>query len=376
MDGERKNGEKTEKMKIETKRQNRQKPSRPHLSIHSLSMSKPKPIRIALECYGSIRCAFHHNHIEHFFNSFPFLQNTDEIQVDVFLLMTQQDRQKTYLIHDELMQKLQTAFGNRICGFQIFEELSEDIQQYENKLAETWNHTKKEVCISPIDKGHFFQEIFKGMDIQGGHGMRAYHLEELFKYLMENETIELEQDSYVPRLYYRRMMANRIRQQYQHSNPSIKYDWVFMARIFDIDYDISEEDKLRMGTLFTQPPEPNAVYVSIDNIVAGTPVMIDAIYESLGLNYPIATFDQQWSLTDPESKRFQDTYLKMDDYLYYSRRDMTLSSENQLLMQCLRCAPKFVHLRKGYHNHHLRRSIYLNDEAYFVPILCPFRFMS
>lgn len=333
-------------------------------------------IRIALECYGSIRCAFIHNHIERFFNSFPFLKNTAKIQVDVFLLMTQQDRQKTYVLNDEILQKLQEAFGNRICTFQIFEALSEEIQQEENQLTEKWNGMKKEVNLTPDDKDYFFKDIFKGMEIQTSHGMRAYHLEEVFKYLMENSTLLLEQDNYVPRLYYRRMTVNRLRKQYQMSNPDIQYDWVIMARIFDIDYEITEEDKKRLETIFSQPPLPESVLVSIDNIVAGSPEMIDNIYEGLGMNYPISTYHEQWSLTELESKRFQETYQKIDDYLYYSRRDMTLSSENQLLMQCLRCATDFVHLRKGYHNHYLKRTIYLNNEAYFVPFLCPFRFLG
>jgi hypothetical protein len=332
-------------------------------------------IRIALECYGSIRCTFVHNHIERFFNSFPFLKGTEKIEVDIFLLMTQQDRQKTYELNNEVIQKLQEAFSHRICTFQIFESLSEEIQQEENQMIEKWNETKKEVNLTPDDKDFFFKDVFRGMDIQTSHGMRAFHLEELFKYLMENSTLLLEQDNYVPRLYYRRMMANRLRKQYQDSHPEIHYDWVLMARIFDIDYDITEEDKQRLNSIFSQPPSPNTVWVSIDNIVAGTPTMIDAIYEGLGMNYPTSTYHEQWGLTDLESKRFQEIYHKMDDYLYYSRRDMTLSSENQLLMQCLRCATEFVHLRKGYHNHFLKHTIYLNNEAYFVPILCPFRFL-
>jgi hypothetical protein len=335
-----------------------------------------KPIRIALECYGSIRCAFVHNHIDNFFRSFPFLKGTEKIHVDVFHLMTQQDRQKMYGINEELLQQLHEAFGHRICTFQIFEALSEDIQQEENKRTEKWNQSTKEVELNPEEKYNFFQELFQGMEIQNSHGMRPFHLEELFKYLMENSTLTLEQDTFVPRLYYRRMMVNRLRKQYQMTHPDVEYDWVVMARIFDIDYDIKEEDKHPLESIFSQPPSPESVWVSIDNIVAGAPAMIDAIYEGLGMNYPVSTYDEQWSITDPESKRFQETYRKMDDYLYYSRRDMTLSSENQLLMQCLRCSTDFVHLRKGYYNHYLKKHILTNNESFVVPLLCPFRFLQ
>jgi hypothetical protein len=334
-------------------------------------------IRIALECYGGIRCAFIHNHIERFLESFPFLKGTENVKVDVFLLTTRQDR-KTNISKDdtipELIEQLNRHFRNQLVTFEFFEDLSEEIREEENQLIEKWNQEKQKVELTEEERKDFFQDIFKGIEIQSTRHMRSFHLENLFTYLINNSILELEQDNYVPRLYYRKRIVNQLRKQYQASHPEIKYDWVMMARIFDIDYEIPPEKKNELEQIFSQKPAPDTVYVSIDNIVASTPEIIDSIYDELGIHYPITTYHEQWSLTDPKAKQFRETFRKMDDYLYFSRRDMTLSSENQLLNQCLNCSSNFVHLRNGYYNHFLKAPIYLNQEAYFLPILCPLRF--
>jgi hypothetical protein len=336
-----------------------------------------KPIRIALECYGGIRCGFVHHHVERFFESFPFLRGNENIKVDIFILSTCQDRKTMYSIDETFLRNINESFKNQLANFQIFEYLSEDLKREENEIIEKWMqrpNPSKDFVLSEEENKDFHKELFEGIDIQFAHKIYPYHLKDVFTFLSTHNTLILEQDNYVPRLYYRRMIINRLRKEFQEIHSDVHYDWVIMARMFDIDYDITtEEDKHQMEQIFSQPPRKDAVYISIDNLIAGTPEMIDSIYEPLGMNYPVATYQDQWSLTDPVAIRFRETYRKMDDYLYFSRRDMTLSSENQLLMQCIRSASEIIHLRKGYHSHFLRNHIILNNEGFFVPILCPFR---
>lgn len=319
-------------------------------------------MRIALQCYGGTRCLLRDRHLANFIQTFPEIFD-EKNELDIFILTTRNDKRSSNQQTEESIVHLRELFGNRLKKLIYYEDLSNEIHEKEEKIYASWKalETKKE--LTEEETQEYQRQLSEGMDQLYLKNHRNYPHSDMKLHLLNNRNIVFDKDDFVPRYYYRRQLLNTIRHEYIAENETqngekINYDWVIMARMFDMTY-----QKNRPLDFISECPEEGTVYSSIDNIIMGSPAMIDAIFLPFSEKYPVVGYEQ-WS-----EPRFIETYRKFEMYWSYLRHLTTYCSENQLLWQCLQNSQKYVNLRCGNGNMNLIPS----PDAYFLPIFCESR---
>lgn len=338
-------------------------------------------MRIAFECFGEIRCALEHGHIEKYMKTFPHIFDPQYGNtVDVFMLTSYHGD------HDKktrITKYLQGLFGERLKVLAFLDDLyaSGDDSGHENicesvykkkedRLMELWNKLSSDKILSKEEWKDYRNELSGGVDqmfMQSQTQTRFYYYH--WKHLMElsnvghpdHRKIHLAKDKFVPRLYYRRWLVNSLRQKYEVEQGH-KYDWVVLGRPFDMIYEMRKPLDFLCSS-----PLPGHVYASIDHFIATSPENMDAILAPFETTYPVVGYEQ-WS-----DERFRGVYRSFDQYLYYLRNDTTYCSENQILWQCVNvcCESGFVNLRIS--NNSTDTHIVVNPDAFLHSIYCPDR---
>ena len=320
-------------------------------------------MRIALQCYGGTRCVLRHGHLTNFIQTFPEIFDPKN-DLDIFILTTRNDKRSTNQQIEESVQHLRECFGVRLKKVIYYEDLPTEIHQKEDEIYETWKALETNRTLTEEETAQYQHELSEGIDQLFLKGHPFYPHADMQTHLRNNQTLTFDKDEFVPRYYYRRQILNAIRHEYiaeeHESETGIRkaYDWVIMARMFDMTY-----EKMRPLDFLSGPPEELTAYVSIDNIVMGSPAIVDAIFAPFSQKYPVIGYEQ-WS-----EPRFMQTYRQYEMYWSYLRHLTTYCSENQLLWQCLQNCRKFVNLRCGNGNMGLIPS----PDAYFLPIFCELR---
>jgi hypothetical protein len=323
-------------------------------------------MRIALQCYGGTRCVLRHGHLTNFIQTFPEIFK-EENDLDIFILTTQNDKRSTNQQIEESVQHLRECFGDRLKKIIYYEDLPTEIHQKEEEIYETWEKLETKKVLTEEEIQQYQHELSGGIDQLFLKRHPFYPHTDMQTHLRKNQTLTFDKDEFVPRYYYRRQILNTIRHEYideEHAYETAEtktrkaYDWVIMARMFDMTY-----EKMRPLDFLIGPPEEQTVYASIDNIVMGSPETMDAIFAPFSQKYPVVGYEQ-WS-----EPRFMQTYRQYEMYWSYLRHLTTYCSENQLLWQCLQNCQKFVNLRCGNGNMGLIPS----PDAYFLPIFCESR---
>ena len=318
-------------------------------------------MRIALQCYGGMRCVLRDGHLTNFIQTFPEIFDPKN-DLDIFILTTRNDKRSTNQQIEESVQHLRECFCDRLKKILYYEDLPTEIHQKEEEIYETWKALETEKVLTEEERVQYLDELSGGIDQLYLKGQTQFPHKDMQYHLQTNRTLVFDKDEFVPRYYYRRQILNTIRHEYiaaEHESGTRKaYDWVIMARMFDMTY-----EKVRPLEFLSYPPEEQTVYASIDNIVMGSPAIVDAIFAPFSQKYPVIGYEQ-WS-----EPRFMQTYRQYEMYWSYLRHLTTYCSENQLLWQCLQNCRKFVNLRCGNGNMGLIPS----PDAYFLPIFCELR---
>jgi hypothetical protein len=255
------------------------------------------------------------------------------------------------------VQHLRECFGDRLKKVIYYEDLPSEIHQKEEEIYETWKALETNRVLTEEETQQYQHELSGGIDQLYLKRHPFYPHADMQTHLISNRNIVFDKDEFVPRYYYRRQILNTIRHESEIETRKA-YDWVIMARMFDMTY-----EKMRPLDFLVGPPEEQTVYASIDNIVMGSPETVDAIFAPFSQKYPVVGYEQ-WS-----EPRFMQTYRQYEMYWSYLRHLTTYCSENQLLWQCLQNCRKFVNLRCGNGNMGLIPS----PDAYFLPIFCELR---
>jgi hypothetical protein len=313
-------------------------------------------MRIALQCYGGTRCLLRHGHLTNFIQTFPEIFDPKN-DLDIFILTTRNDKRSTNQQIEESVQHLRDSFGDRLKKILYYEDLPSEIHQKEEEIYHTWKALETNRTLTEEETQQYQHELSEGINQLYLKRHPFYPHTDMQTHLLSNRNIFFDKDEFVPRYYYRRQILNTIRHE-SETKTHKAYDWVIMARMFDMTY-----EKIRPLDFLSGPPEEQTVYVSIDNIVMGSPEVVDAIFAPFSQKYPVIGYEQ-WS-----EPRFMQTYRQYEMYWSYLRHLTTYCSENQLLWQCLQNSRKFVNLRCGNGNMGLIPS----PNAYFLPIFCELR---
>lgn len=291
-------------------------------------------MKIAIQCYGGIRCAFRDQHIEHFIQNFPEIFNEDN-EVDVFLLTTYEDK-KAVLQHtkESIEKELTRLFGHRLKKLVFFEDYSDEIKAKEDQIYDDFMAMPDKHMLNHDEMFEYQNTLVRARDqyelieksFPYGLG-EAYHRIKLLKY------VEFQKDHFVPRYYYRRYLVNEIRKQWQQEHDQ-EYDWVVCARIFDFEY-IKEKP---MEFLYSPPPE-ETIFYSIDNMIITSPTIMDKIFEPFAEKFVQVGYEQYFH---PQFEKN-----RCDHYHFYIRSTMTYSSENQLEWQCITNCKNMIRINLG-----------------------------
>ncbi len=320
-------------------------------------------MKIALECFGGIRCGVKHNHIQHFIDTFPEIFNESN-EVDIFLLTTKNDLCKSKN-SDEEINEIKKLFGTKLKKIQIFEELDEKIKSEEEEYFKNWQSLNNKFTLSDDELKEYEEELIRGIKIRKEKNLYTPSLYEALRYVKRkiktDKTVEFTTQSgspFVRRLYYRRMLVNNMRKDYGKEN-NITYDWVFMVRFLDVQF-----KKLKVLDFINQKPEKDTIYGAVDHFIGGSPDLINDIYTKLGKNYPVVNYEQ-WN-----NERYKKEYEKFDIGILFLRHEAGWCSEHQLFWQILQTCKKFINLRAG-----CNFSEYVSDpNSYFISEFCNDRF--
>ena len=291
-------------------------------------------MRIAIQCFGGIRCGIEHKHIENFISQFTEIFNENN-EIDFFILSTKTEFRGKPTDAIKNTNYLKELLGNKIKIFEYIED-QPDIIEREKQIINKWNNLPTNVLLSLDELKQYRQVILYGIELRTAKNLWVpsllEELEKVDQAIKTNQTITLTKDNFVPLLYYRRMINNNMRKKYEIEN-NIKYDWVISGRLFDTIF-----TKLREFTFLYNPPIKNTVYCSIDNLTMSTPEISNIIYDNLG-NYPVIGYEQ-WN-----DEEFKKEYLKVDIGIYFLRTCATLCSENQMMWACLKSCENCIQLR-------------------------------
>jgi hypothetical protein len=318
-------------------------------------------MRIAIECFGGTRCCVRHKHIETFIETFPEIFNENN-EIDFFILTTFNDWRGAVGANEDTIQYIKNVLGNKIKKFEIYEELNDEIKEKETQLYNEWLKLDNNVYLDDNDYNDFKNDIIKGFHLRQPKNLWTQSFIEELKTLEEQYTatkkIQLTtniRDTFVRKLYYRKMLVNNMRIEYEKEY-NIKYDWVIMSRLFDMCY----PRKLKPLDFLKTFPEDKTVYAALEDFTAAKPEIINNIYTTIGNNYPVVGYEQ-W-----RNERFKKTFQSFDIGISFLRIGSTWCSENQILWQILQSCDKFINLRAEAHDpEHIT-----DKNAYFVICTC------
>jgi hypothetical protein len=321
-------------------------------------------MRFALECFGGLRCGIKHGHIKHFIDTFPEIFN-GENEIDIFLLTTKNDWHGAKGCEDEDLEKLKELLGEKLKVIEYFEDQSKEIKDDEDKCYNKWQSLDNKVYLTREEIDEYKIDLKRGIRIRREKKLYLPSLQEALNRLIKRKTnkkpfiLETQQgNTFVSRLYYRRMLINNIRKKYQEEN-NIKYDWVVMCRMFDVNF-----RKLKELSFFNTLPQGDTIYAAVDHFTAAKGELIDKVYDELGKNYPVVGYEQ-W-----KDERYKREYVKFDIGIYYLRSDAAWCSEHQIFWQILKSCEHFVNLRAG-----CNFKEYITDpDSYFISEFCHDRF--
>lgn len=286
-------------------------------------------MRIAIETYGGIRCAFRHNHIQNFIETFPEIFNENN-EVDIFILTTKQDQlTQTNPEVETIPNELNQIFGTRLKKIQYFEDLPQDIKDKEEAIVKSYEEFPDNYTLNENEKMDLIHTLYQQVErFEKIYNSLPHALGGLLYKIKENYPLTFEKNAFVPRYYFRRNYVNEMRKHYQTEH-SIKYDWVIQARMFDFDY----TKKKPLDFLYQIPPSISTIYASIDHLVIAAPEIMDKIFEPFGEKYPLVGYEC-WS----HPKFYENRY---DEYNFFQRDFFTYYSETQLLWQCLQSCENY-----------------------------------
>ena len=318
----------------------------------------------AIECFGGVRCGIKHNHIQHFIDTFPEIFN-DNNEIHIFLLSTKQDWHGAVGADDDTIQTLKDLLGDKLKIIEFYEDLQEDVKKIEDKYYNEWQTIDNKFKLTDKELIDYKQDVIKGIILRKKHNLYIPSLIEALDYvnhkMATDKTIAFitqQGNTFVRRLYYRRMLVNSLRKKYQEEN-NIKYDWVVMCRLFDVNF-----EKLKPLSFFSKLPLKDTTYAAVDHFVASAPEIIDNIYETLGHKYPVINWEQ-W-----HNERYKKEYIKFDIGIYFLRHAAGWCSEHQLFWQILQSSKNFVNLRAGCNfKEHIT-----DPNGYFISEFCHNRF--
>ena len=315
-------------------------------------------MRIALETYGGIRCAFRHNHIQKFIEQFPEIFNENN-QVDVFVLTTKHESSSQTPMDPETIQpQLNEIWGERLKKFQFFEDLPQEIRDQEEAIVEEWKQIPEKYTLNYDEFLDYLHHLYRNADLfEQLYQTQPFAFKSLLQDIESNNTITLDKNAFVPRYYFRRNYVNEMRKQYQQEHPDAHYDWVIQARFFDFGY----THRKPLDFLYSLPPQVPTIYASIDHMVITTPTIMDQIFEPFGRNYPLVGYEQ-WFHPQWDASRW--------DHFFFTQRNIsTYCSENQLLWQCLQSCEHYQRITLG--GNDLKESF---PEGYYFYHFCDERF--
>lgn len=291
-------------------------------------------MRIAIQSYGGIRCAFRDKHLENFIKTFPEIFNEDN-EVDVFLMTTYEDKRAVLQHTKESIEKgLADIFGNYLKKLVFFEDVSEEVKQKEDQICEGYFNCPDKHYLNHDEIYEYQNALQRGMFIfQNTEHLYPYAHSDAYNKMNITNELNFYKDGFVPRYYYRRYLVNKVRNDWEKENGK-KYDWVITARMFDFDYD----KRKPLDFLYSSPTTP-IVYSSIDNMVITTPDIMDKIFQPFSEKYPVVGYEQYFH------PRLEDS--RGDNYAFFIRDVGTYSSEQQLLWQCVSCCDNNARLNIG-----------------------------